>query len=76
MGMKGITIKLPETTLRELKHQARETGRSVAALVRERLEAAAGQSGLSVFSLTSDLAGSLAGSRRSAPNTRPKFRRS
>ena len=39
MGMKGITIKLSETTLRQLRHQARETGRSVAALVRERVEA-------------------------------------
>jgi hypothetical protein len=37
--MKGITIKLPEATLRQLRRQARETGRSVAALVRERVEA-------------------------------------
>lgn len=33
--MKGITIKLPEATLRRLQQRAREAGRSVAALVRE-----------------------------------------
>ena len=76
MGMKGITIKLPETTLRRLRLQARETGRSVAALVRERVEAPLNHAGESVFALTSDLAGSLAGSRRSATNTRRRFRRS
>jgi hypothetical protein len=38
-GMKEITIKLPETTLSRLKRQAKATGRSVAALVRESVEA-------------------------------------
>lgn len=76
MAMKGITIKLPDTTLRQLRHEAREAGRSVAALVRERLETMPGQTGESVYSLTSDLAGSLAGGRRSASNTRRRFRRS
>ena len=37
--MKGITIKLPDPTLRQLKQEARATGRSVEALVRERVEA-------------------------------------
>ena len=37
--MKGITVKLPETTLRRLRQEARATGCSVAALIRERLEA-------------------------------------
>lgn len=76
MGMKGITIKLPDTTLRQLRNQARETGRSVAALVRERVEAPPNHVGESVFALTSDLAGSLAGGRRPAANTRRRFRRS
>jgi len=74
--MKGITIKLPDATLRQLRQQARNTGRSVAALVRERLEARPDHAGESVFALTSDLAGSLAGSRRPAANTRRRFRRS
>lgn len=74
--MKGITIKLPETTLRRLKQQARDTGRSVAALVRERVEAPLDHSGGSVYAVTSDLAGSLAGGRKAATNQRRKFRRS
>ena len=76
MSMKGITIKLSDTTLRQLRHQAREAGRSVAALVRERVETLPEHAGESVFALTSDLAGSLAGSRRSAANARRRFRRS
>jgi hypothetical protein len=73
--MKGITIKLPDSTLQQLREEARETGRSVAALVRERVEASSGQTGESVYSVTSDLVGSLAGSRRPAANTRRRFRR-
>jgi len=73
--MKGITIKLPEPTLRRLQEEARATGRSIASLVRERLEGHAAEVGRSVFSRSSDLAGSLAGSRRSATNDRPRFRR-
>ena len=76
MAMEGITIKLSDTTLRRLRHEARETGRSVAALVRERLETLPEQANESVFALTSDLAGSLAGSHRPASNQRRKFRRS
>ncbi len=74
--MKGITIKLPETTLRRLKEEARETGRSVAALVRDRVEAPLDRDGGSVYAVTSDLAGSLAGGRRPATNARRRFRRS
>ena len=74
--MKGITIKLPETTIRQLKDEARETGRSIAALVRERVEARVDRTNASVFAMTSDLAGSLAGRRRPAVNTRSRFRRS
>ena len=74
MAMKGITIKLSDTTLRQLRHQARETGRSVAALVRERVETPLEHPNGSLFALTSDLAGSLAGSRRPAANTRRRFR--
>jgi len=73
--MKGISIKLPEATLRRLKDEARETGRSIAALVRERIEAAPEPSGRSVYALAADLAGCVAGSRRSATNQRRKFRR-
>jgi hypothetical protein len=73
-GMKGITIKLPEAIARQLKEQARQSGRSVAALIRERIEAPLGHDG-SVYAITDDLAGSLAGSRLPATNARPKFRR-
>lgn len=74
--MKGITIKLPDATLRRLKEEARATGRSVAALIRERIEAPADREGQSVYAVTSDLAGCLAGSRRSATNEQRRFRRS
>lgn len=71
--MKGITVKLPEAVARELKEQARRSGRSVAALVRERILTPP-LSG-SVYSVTADLAGSLAGGRLPATNARAKFRR-
>ena len=74
-AMRGITIKLSDSTLRQLRHEARATGRSVAALVRERVETQSQPSNESIFALTSDLAGSLAGSRRPAANIRRKFRR-
>jgi hypothetical protein len=75
MSMRGITIKLSETTLGQLRHQARTTGRSVAALVRERVETPPDRANESVFALTSDLAGSLAGGLRPATNKRRRFRR-
>ena len=74
-AMKGITIKLPEANLRQLRQRARQSGRSVAALVRELVEAPP-PSGGSVYSITSDLAGSLAGGRQPATNARRRFRRS
>ena len=74
--MKGITIKLPEETLRRLQQEARSTGRSVAALVRERVEAPVVDDVQSVYAVTSDLAGRLKGGRKSATNSRPRFRRS
>jgi predicted DNA-binding protein len=73
--MKGITIKLPEETLRRLRQEARTTGRSVASLIRERVEAHVGDEVQSVYGLTSDLAGSLKGARKSATNARRRFRR-
>ena len=73
--MKGITIKLPETTLRRLKREAQETGRSVAALVREHLDAPLDRVDASVYARTSDLAGSLKGPRKPATNERRRFRR-
>lgn len=74
--MKGITIKLPESTLQQLQQEAREAGRSVAALVRERVEGAPDRHGASVYAVTADLAGTLAGRRRAATNERRRFRRS
>jgi len=73
--MKGITIKLPDETLRKLKEEARRTGRSVAALIRERVESPANRGDVSFYALTSDLAGSLAGGRNAATNRRLRFRR-
>lgn len=74
--MRGITIKLPEETLRQLRQQARSTGRTVAALIRERVETGPGARAVaSVHAATADLAGVLAGSRRAATNRRRKFRR-
>lgn len=73
--MRGITIKLPEATLKRLREEARATGRSVAELVRERLEADVFTPTGSVHELTSDLAGSLVGSRKAATNQRRRFRR-
>jgi ribbon-helix-helix CopG family protein len=73
--MKGITIKLPEATLRRLKAEARATGRTVASLVRERVETPVAEAPGSVWARSSDLAGSVAGSRRPATNDRRRFRR-
>jgi predicted transcriptional regulator len=79
MNMKGITIKLPDATLRRLREEARATGRSVAALIRERLEVAprrANRYNRSVYELTADLAGCVAGDREPATNKRRRFARS
>jgi predicted DNA-binding protein len=73
--MKGITIKLPESTLRRLRDEARATGRSVAAMVRERVEAPLEEATGSVYARTADLAGGLAGRRKAATNSRRRFRR-
>lgn len=74
MGMRGITIKLPEAVARQLRDQARQSGRSVAALIRERIEAPH-RDGESVYTASADLAGSLAGRRLPATNARTRFRR-
>ena len=74
--MKGITIKLPDATLRRLRQEARATGRSVAALVRERVDAPPDRGGGTVHAVTADLAGSLAGRRTPATNERRRFSRS
>ena len=73
-GMKGITIKLPEALARQLKEQARQSGRSIAALIRERIETPLRDDG-SVYAISDDLAGCLAGSRLPATNARRRFRR-
>jgi hypothetical protein len=74
--MKGITVKLPDTTLRWLRQEARTTGRSVAALIRERLEDVPRRGSQSIYEITLDLAGSVAGSRKPASNDRRRFARS
>ena len=74
--MKGITVKLPDTTLRRLRQEARATGRSVAALIRERLEALPRPGSRSVYEITSNLAGSVAGDRKAATNDRRRVARS
>ena len=74
--MKGITVKLPDTTLRWLRQEARTTGRSVAALIRERLEDVPRRGSRSIYEITLDLAGSVAGSRKPATNERRRFARS
>jgi hypothetical protein len=73
--MKGITIKLPESTLRRIRDEARATGRSVAAVVRDCVEAPLEQAARSVHAEAADLAGSLAGRRQAATNARRRFRR-
>lgn len=75
MAMRGITIKLPEATLRRLEQEARASGRSVAALIRERIEMQPDSDG-SVHALTRDLAGCLAGRAEAATNERRRFKRS
>ncbi|MEW6166197.1 MAG: ribbon-helix-helix protein, CopG family [Pseudomonadota bacterium] len=72
--MKGITIKLPDETMRRLSAEARASGRSIAAVVRDKLAASEG-GGDTVDDRASDLAGILAGSRRAATNERRRFRR-
>jgi len=74
--MKGITVKLPDTTLRRLRQEARATGRSVAVLIRERLEAVPRRGSRSVNEITSDLAGRVAGNRKAATNDRRWIARS
>ena len=75
-AMTGITIKLPDAMLKRLREEAEASGRSVADLVRERLDAAASPKVRSVHDLMSDHAGSLAGSSEPATNERRRFRRS
>jgi predicted DNA-binding protein len=75
VAMKGITIKLPESTLKRLAQEARASGRSVGALIRERIEAQP-EGDDSVYALTHDLAGSVSGGTKPATNDRRRFRRS
>ena len=76
MIMKGITVKLPDTMLRRLRQEARAAGRSVAALIRQRLEVMPRRGNRSVYEITTDLAGSVAGARKPATNDRRRFGRS
>lgn len=72
--MKGITVKLPETTLQLLRQRAQRSGRSVSSLIRELVEREPGE-GETVHAMISDLAGCLEGSPRAATNARRKFQR-
>ena len=74
VAMKGITIKLPASTLKRLEQEARSSGRSVAAIIRERVEAQT-ETGDPVYALTHDLAGSVSGGSKAATNERRKFGR-
>lgn len=74
--MSAITIKLPEGTLRRLKHEAAATGQSVAQLIRDYVEGASRSGKESVHALAPELAGSVSGSGRSATNDRSRFLRS
>lgn len=70
--MKGITIKLPEETLAQLRREARVRGCSVATLIREKLEVPV----QSPYDRIKHLIGSIKGGGSwSATNDRPKFRR-
>ena len=70
--MVTLTVKVPEETLRRLKEEARASGRTVASLVRERIESGGAED--SFHALTADLAGAAGkGSGRSATNARTKF---
>jgi predicted transcriptional regulator len=71
--MTGITIKLPDALLRRLRQEARASGRSVAALIRDSLEAVPQRGSRSVFDISSDLAGSVAGDQKPATNDRRRF---
>ena len=73
--MKGITVKLPDATLQRLRSEARATGRSVAAMIRDCVEREPDGQARSVHDLAADLAGSVRGSRKPATNDRSKFRR-
>lgn len=73
--MKAITVKFPDETLERLRKEARATGRSVSAMIRDCVENERDGKGSSVYDLAADLIGSVAGSRRPATNDRPKFRR-
>ena len=74
--MKAITVKLPDETLERLRKEARATGRSVSAMIRDCVENEREGKGSSVYDLSADLAGSLSGPRQPATNARRKFRRS
>jgi len=74
--MKGITVKLSDSTLERLRREARVTGRSVAAIVRDCVEGESARESRTVHDLAGDLAGSVRGSRKPATNERRRFRRS
>jgi len=64
-------VRLAEATLRQLRQRARREGTSVSALIRGLVERGLG--GRTVYGITADLAGGLAGSARAATNARSKF---
>ena len=73
--MKAVTVWLSDHTIERLRKEARVTGRSMSAMIRDCVENERDGKGRSVYDLSADLVGSLRGSRRPATNDRPKFRR-
>jgi predicted transcriptional regulator len=73
--MKAITIKLSDEMLRQLQEEAKSTGRSVSAVIRERVQTSSDGNAESIYALTSDLAGTLAGVPKAATNNRRRFRK-
>ena len=74
--MKGLTVKLSEQLLKTLRREAKASGQSVAALIRERLHAKGSGGTGSVYARASALAGCLDGSGKSDTNSRRRFKRS
>ncbi|MBL8952606.1 MAG: hypothetical protein JNK82_17635, partial [Myxococcaceae bacterium] len=64
--MKGISIKLPEETIRRLRNEAYETGLTLGELIRMKLSEPSQPYGATVWDLSHDLLGTVDGGKRSA----------
>lgn len=61
--METVTIKLDRRQIERLRHHARTTGRSTAAVVRDLIDRHLGGQGPSLHERARDVCGSVAGSR-------------